>query len=295
EQGLSEVGFSGSGITVNSTDVDDTETLTADIAIDGWAETGFRTVTVITGYEEVSCPGCFEVTPADSIISITPSSAWAGETLTMLIVVEDNYVLNGNSELHFSGLGITVNGITIGGKEMMADISITSEARGDLRDVIIVTDGQVAFGEKMFDIIHPDIDRASPRCGYPGSALDVTIFGIDTNFDDSSTVEFSREGIFLNSTSIGGPLTIVVNITIASGAPIGSRDITVTTGGEEVVGEGVFSVCEPRPISKKDDGMCSCITIEGEAKPEEILGAILPFLLGMVLFVYLRNYLSRNS
>lgn len=299
EQNVSEVSFSGSGITVKSTEVDDAERLTANIAVDRWAETGCRTVTVVTDYEEVSYPGCLEVTPADSIISITPSSAWAGEALTLKIVVENDYNLNETSEVFFSGSEIAVNGITIDGKEITADIDISSEARGDLRDVIVVTEGDVAFGEKMFDVIHPDIDRASPNYGIRGSTLDVTIFGIDTNFNDSSTVEFSGEGIYLNSTLIGGPLTIVANITIDPDAPLGRRDIIVTTGEEVVVGEGVFSVSKPGALSDEGTGVCSCATIvsttEGNLRPEEIVGATLPFLLVMMLFIYLRSYLSRNN
>ncbi len=300
EQDVSEISFSGSGITINSTAVANSETINANIAIDRWAETGSRTVIVTTNYEEVSCSVCFAVTPADSIISITPSSAWAGEALTLKIVVENDYNLNETSEVFFSGIEIAVNGITIDGKEITADIDISSEARGDLRDVIVVTEGEVAFGEKMFDVIHPDIDRASPNYGYPGSTLDITIFGIDTNFNDSSTVEFSGEGIYLNSTLVGGPLTIVVNITIDPDAPLGRRDIIVTTGEEVVVGEGVFSVSKPRAFSNdEEDGLCSCTAIElateGNLRPEEIVGAILPFLLVMMLFIYLRSYLSRNN
>ncbi len=299
EPGVSEVSFSGSGITINSIVVDGPETLTATIAVDIWTDTGPRTVIVATGYEEVSCPGCFEVTPADSIISITPSSAWAGVALTVEIVVESDYVLGATSKLYFSGSGITVNVVTINGKGITADIDITSEARGNLRDVIVVTGGEVAFGAQMFDVIHPDIDKVSPGHGLRGSTLEVTILGIDTNFDDSSTVEFSGEGIYLNSTSIESPSTILVDITIDPDAPLGKRDVTVSTGVEELIGEGMFSVYKPGTPPEEEVGPCSCAAIgptaDGNLKPEEMIGTILPFLLVLILFIYLRKHLSRNS
>lgn len=299
EQDVSEVSFSGSGFSVKSIEVDGPESLVATIAINGWTNTGFKTVIVTTGYEEVSCPACLEVTPADSIISITPSSEWAGVALTLKIVVEDDYILDETSELHFSGSGITVNGITINDKEITADIDIASEARGDLRDVIVVTGGQVAFGAQLFDVINPDIDRVSPGQGLRGSTLEVTILGIDTHFDGSSTVEFSGEGINLNSTSNESPSKIVVDITIGPDAPLGERDITVSTGIEVVVGEGMFSVYKPGTLPEGKARPCSCAVMEprgeGNLKPEEMIGTILPFLLLMILLICLRSYLSKNS
>ncbi len=300
EQDVSEVSFSGSGITVEETVVVGPETLTATISVDRWAQIGPRTVIVTTGNEEVSCPACLVVTTADLVVSIIPSSAEDDVTLEVEIVVANGYTLDGTSELYFSGSGIDViNGITINGTTITADITISPGARGNLRDVIVVTGGEVAFGEKMFDVINPDIDRVSPGQGLRGSTLVVTILGIDTNFDVFSTVQFSEEGIYLNSTAIESPSRIVVDITIDPDAPLGKRDIIVSTGAEVVVGEGMFSVYKPGTLPEEKDRPCSCAVMEprgeGNLKPEEMIGTILPFLLVMILFICLRSYLTKNS
>jgi hypothetical protein len=300
EQGLSEVSFSDSDITVEETVVVGPETLTATIAVDGWADTGPRTVIVATGCEEVSCSDCFEVTPAELVEGITPSSAEDDVTLTVEVAVVNGYTLDDTSELHFSGGGIEViNGITFKDTVITANIAISLGARGNLRDVIVVTGGEVAFGEKLFDVINPDIDRVSPGHGLRGSTLAVTILGIDTHFDSGSTVEFSGEGINLNSTSIESPSKIVVDITIDPDAPLGERDITVSTVDGDLVGEGIFSVYKPGTLPEEKDRPCSCAVMEsrgeGHLKPEEMIGTILPFLLVMILLICLRSYLTKNS
>jgi hypothetical protein len=69
----------------------------------------------------------------------------------------------------------------------------------------------------------------------------LTITG--TNFITGATVAFSTNGITVNSTTFNSATSLSVNISIASGATVGTRTITVTNGDGSVVTSGsIFTV-----------------------------------------------------
>ncbi len=82
--------------------------------------------------------------------------------------------------------------------------------------------------------------------GMPGPTLEVTITGEYTNFDSTSVVEFSGGGISVSVPYDVNPngLELKVDITIDPDATPGSRDVTVTTGGEVAPGPGLFEVIQ---------------------------------------------------
>lgn len=69
------------------------------------------------------------------------------------------------------------------------------------------------------------VTSLSPNSGAPGATLDVRILG--TGFQAGSTANFGDQ-ITVNSTSYVSPTELVAKITIQTGAPTGTRDVTVT-------------------------------------------------------------------
>lgn len=87
----------------------------------------------------------------------------------------------------------------------------------------------------------PALIQATPKSAPAGATLDVTIQGQNSNFDETSTVLFSRD-IRVNSITRNSPVELSVNITITNTAAVGSVDITVKTGTEEAKGVKIFDI-----------------------------------------------------
>jgi len=90
----------------------------------------------------------------------------------------------------------------------------------------------------------PEVSAADPASGSQGvMSLDVGITGLHTGFVDGvSEASFSGTGIRVNGTTVVDATHAVTNINIDLSAPLGLRDITVTTGEEVASGAEVFEV-----------------------------------------------------
>jgi subtilisin family serine protease len=91
----------------------------------------------------------------------------------------------------------------------------------------------------------PSISGVSPSSGVLGTSPAVTITG--TGFQPGATVAFGA-GVTVSSTTIVSATQISASLTIASGATVGPRDVTVTNpDGQSAVRPGGFAVQPPPP------------------------------------------------
>jgi hypothetical protein len=94
----------------------------------------------------------------------------------------------------------------------------------------------------------PGCAGVAPASATKGATLDVTITGVDTNFEDGLTaVSFMCAGntsyITVNGAPIVNSITqTVANITIASNAPLGACDVIATTNLETITCTGAFTI-----------------------------------------------------
>ena len=89
----------------------------------------------------------------------------------------------------------------------------------------------------------PGCAGAAPVSADQGATLAVTITGVDTNFSNGVTItSFSGSGITVNSTQVNSATEAIANITIASDAPLGARDVTATTNSEIVTCTAAFTI-----------------------------------------------------
>jgi hypothetical protein len=100
----------------------------------------------------------------------------------------------------------------------------------------------------------PAVGLVSPGDGIRGRTMNVEINGLTTNFQSSSQVSFGN-GVTVNSRIVDSPEKITVNITVASDAASGFRDVTVTTSLgsgiiETATGVGAFNISDPSPSAK---------------------------------------------
>lgn len=87
----------------------------------------------------------------------------------------------------------------------------------------------------------PDLDDITPESGHTGDTLDVVIVGSD--FTGATAVSFGP-GVTVNSFVVDSPNRITVNITIASDAAPGRRDVTVTTASDHGTLKDAFRIAK---------------------------------------------------
>lgn len=247
-QTSSVVSFAGNGIAVNSQTVNSATRIIANLSIAPGAALGFRDVTVTTDLgggvtETATGVGAFRVVapPAGpTILGVVPSLGAQGETLDVSISGANTNFVDGVSVANF-GPGITVNFTTVTSPtSAVANLTIDGAAAIGFRDVRVTTNEEIAdeavLGPFLVTAPPPLIPRiasVNPSEGGQGQTLDIAITGENTNFVDGvSFASFSGTGITVNRTTVTSPTSAEANITIAPDAPLGFRDVFVTTGDE---------------------------------------------------------------
>jgi hypothetical protein len=236
--------FSGTGITVNSTTFVNATTLTVNVTIAGGATVGTSTITVTNPDAGSATSGSiFTVNAAPTVTAVSPTSRDAGAVSQSLTVTGTGFVSGATTS--FSGSNITVNSTTfVSATTLTVNISISSGALVGTR-AITVTNPDAGNGTSgsIFTVnAAPTVTAVSPTSRDAGAVnQNVTITG--TNFITGATVAFSTNGITVNSTTFNSATSLSVNISIASGATVGTRTITVTNGDGSVVTSGsIFTV-----------------------------------------------------
>ena len=236
--------FSGTGITVNSTTFVNATTLTVNVTIGGSATVGTSTITVTNPDAGSATSGSiFTVNAAPTVTAVSPTSRDAGAVSQSLTVTGTGFVSGATTS--FSGSNITVNSTTfVNATTLTVNISISSGALVGTR-AITVTNPDAGNGTSgsIFTVnAAPTVTAVSPTSRDAGAVnQNLTITG--TNFITGATVAFSTNGITVNSTTFNSATSLSVNISISSGATVGTRTITVTNGDGSVVTSGsIFTV-----------------------------------------------------
>ena len=185
----------------------------------------------------------FSVAAAPTVTSATPASRGQGAVSQNITIAGTGFV-NG-AVVSFSGAGITVNSTTYNSAtQLTANITIAAGAATGARDVI-VTNPNAGVGTRAngFTVnTGPTVTSTSPASRPRGSVnQNVTVTG--TGFAAGAVASFSGGGITVNSTTFNSATQVTVNITIAAGAAVGARDVTVVnTDAGRGTGTGVFTV-----------------------------------------------------
>ncbi len=195
---------------------------------------------------------------AELVISIEPTialcffpAAAQGQTVDVYLFGLTTHFQDGVSQATFSGDGITVNAtIVLEPTLAIANITVDPNAAPGLRDVNVITGDETPQPlVEWFLVRDPQIFSVDPASAHQGETLDVEIVGADTYFQNGiSQATLSGYGITVNSTTVVGTTHAVANITINDDAPLGIRDVTVTTSDEVAVGEDLFEVAGPLRI-----------------------------------------------
>ena len=194
---------------------------------------------------EVTCTGCQQA----RLVSASPQAANFAQTLA-LTVRGQGTSFDENSELTFSGTGITVDDLTAqDATTLVATITIAAAGinLSGLRDLTVTTGAEVAEGAELFEVLcddctQPRLLSVSPGLARVGELVDVTVVAVDTAFDQTSSLSFSEDGIQVDNLVVVDATNLTASLTIAADANEGLRDVTVTTDAEVASGVGLFEV-----------------------------------------------------
>ncbi|MGH9605831.1 MAG: Ig-like domain-containing protein [Terracidiphilus sp.] len=241
----SVIGF-GAGVTVNTFTATTSTSISANITVSPTAATGHRNVSVVTGGESVAITNGYNVTAGPAaILSLSPSSGSQDTTATILVTGSQTHFATGQTSAVFYG-GIMVTSVSVvDALHANVDISIPSGTAVGSYNVSLVTGGEVATILGGFSVTSggAQLTAVNPPTGAQGATnLNVTLTGLYTGFVNGTSVANFGAGITVNSTTVSSATSATANITISDGAALGSRNVSVTTGGQVASITGGFSV-----------------------------------------------------
>ena len=269
----STVSFGTTDIAVNSVNASSSTSLQANITVQPTAAMGYRNVSVTTGSEVAALNNAFQVTAGPAAIqSLNPAGGQQNASYTVTVTGSQTH-FNGNSTqgavttASFGG-GIQVTGITVTSPTVASvNITIPSGTTPGYYYVSLTTGGEVASigvtgtGTVGFQVTPGNaiISVVSPPTGHQGDQnLSIALTGEYTHFVNGTSTASFGAGITVNSLTVSDATDAVANITISSSATIGSRNVTVTTGGETATRIGGFSVLAGVPalvsVTPSSDG-----------------------------------------
>ncbi|MCB4791546.1 MAG: IPT/TIG domain-containing protein [Elusimicrobia bacterium] len=243
------VNFSGTGITVNNTSITNLNEAVANITISTFAAIGQRDVTITNsdGFSKTAA-GAFTVKWSTPVISsVYPALKEQGQTTDVTLTGQGFHT---GAVASFSGTGITVNNTTVSSLyQAVANITLAADAAAGVRDITITnSDGGAGIKTGAFTVSWstPVINSIAPSIGSQGQTLNVTLTG--QGFHTGAAVSFSGTGITVNNTTVSSLNQIITNISVASNANLGLRNITITNSDNRTSTKtGALNVILPAP------------------------------------------------
>ena len=186
------------------------------------------------------------VSPPPNLLSIAPAAGQEGQqNLPVTITGQSTHFVQGTTTASF-GAGITVATLTVNSAtSATAVLNIDPSAVTGARNVTVTTGAEVVTLTNGFTVTPgtPVITLVNPNYGQQGQInLSVTITGQFTHWLQGTTTASFGAGITVNSVTVAGATSLTANLSMATGAAMGPRTVTVTTGTEVASLAGGFVV-----------------------------------------------------
>lgn len=250
-QGVTTASFGG-GIQVNSITVNDL--LHADVTVqipNNISLTSYN-VTLTTGGEVAFINGGFTVTSGAPVISqVNPATGNQGASnLTVQLTGLFTHWVNGTSIANF-GSGITVNSLTVtDSTDATASITISQTATISSRNVTVTTGAETASITGGFSVLAgiPALLTVLPGTAQAGTTDNIVITGQFTTFQQGFSTVSAGSGVTVNFVTVNSLTQLTANITVASNASVGLRDVSVTTNSATQTLHGALSITAGTPV-----------------------------------------------
>jgi hypothetical protein len=161
----------------------------------------------------------------------------------------------GGSAVPFSHIGasvtggVTVNNVTFTSPtQITLNVSTVGATAGAQSITVANPDGQTRTGNGILTVTGsagaPTISSVSPNKLGQGGTRTLTVNG--TNFQSGATTSVSGTGVTVVSTTFVSSIKLTIKVKAAATAPVGTRDVTVTTGGGSATCTGCLTI-NPAP------------------------------------------------
>jgi hypothetical protein len=189
-----------------------------------------------------------------TVAALEPGAAPRGATLTVELT-GDGTSFGSGSTVGVSGAGVQVSGVDVQSPtRLAATLTVAPDAALGFRDVTVTSgSGTAATGLGALEVVAAPATATllsvAPATLAAGTIEDVTISGALTHFGAASVPAFGA-GVQVNHVTAGSPTSLVVNVTVASGAAAGLRSVRVTTGAEDLTYPGAFVITTAVPVPR---------------------------------------------
>ncbi len=250
-QGVTAASF-GAGITVSTLTVNSATSATALLLIDPAAAAGTRTITFTTAGQTAMLAAGFTVNPGvPAVLSIAPNSGVQGQSIaTVSLVGMFTHWVNGTTVANF-GANVTVNSLTVvDATHATASILIDPLATTGARNVTLTTGVEIATLPGGFTVQAGSaaISSVAPNSGMQGQSLSVVVTGSGTHFAQGVTVANFGPGVTVSTLTVNSLTNATAQLSIAAGAGLGIRNVSLTTAGETANLAGAFNVTLATPV-----------------------------------------------
>ena len=170
----------------------------------------------------------------------------------MTITGQSTHFVQGTTTASF-GAGVTVAAVTVNSPtNATVVLNIDPAAAIGTRDVTVTTEGELVSLPNGFTVTPgtPVITLVNPNSGQQGQTNEsVNLTGQFTHWVQGTTTASFGAGITVNSVTVAGTTSLTANLSMATGAAVGPRTVTVTTGTEvaSLPGGFVVSAATNRP------------------------------------------------
>jgi hypothetical protein len=251
-EGITSVGFGG-GISVNRVNVQNINSLTANILISLTSGPGPRSVSVSNddGATVNTLSSAFTVVNAvPTLVAIKPDTVVRGQT-TILTMTGTNLV-SSLTTVSVEG-GVVIDSISVQSPtQVLVFVNVPISAAAGAQSVAVANGDGSSFTLPNALVIanpRPSLAALATSLGVRGQTLDVQLTG--TNFLTGVTNLSLGNGITVNSLTVTNTALLTANITIDPTATLGARDVVVTNappGGGSVTFTGAFTVGNPAAL-----------------------------------------------
>jgi hypothetical protein len=252
QQGVTTASF-GPYIQVTGVTVTDYLHATVAITIPSNTPQTFYDVSLTTGGEVATQLGAFTVTTGGALLTVVnPPTGHQGDApFDVALTGLFTHFVNGTSVASF-GAGITVGSTTASDAThaVAHNVTIAQNATIASRNVTVTTGSETASMTGGFSVLAgiPALMTAAPSFGQAGTTTSVVITGQFTGFQAGFSTVSMGSGVTVNFIT-GVTLTqLTANISIASNATVGSRDVQVTTNGTTLTLSNGFAVTAGTPV-----------------------------------------------
>ena len=233
-------------IVVNSINVIDSQTMTANITVSPLSYVDFspicgHTLTITTGSEQVGgLPGNFCIAQgAEEITNVTPTELGQGSTFPITITGSATNFVPGETQVSFGDPNFAVGQIqVINATSLTVPVAVSSSATNGFKTVTVTTLGQVASQQYAFSVIPTvaTVNEAIPNQAEQGAGAPlspspapfVRLLAQYSHFSSSTTATFGA-GVAVQSVAFVSSTEVDATIIIDPLAYVGGRVVTVTT------------------------------------------------------------------